>query len=204
MSARIWAPPRLFFVDTPSAVAADLGCAYTLEVDDKGASKLQVTSGWVALQLKDRESMVPAGASCETRPGIGPGTPYFEESSSALRESLRTVDFNPDAAVRSSALTWVLDQSRPRDTLTLWHLLARVNGEDRVRVYEKMAALAPPPAGVTREGVLQLDQKMLDAWRDDLKSTWMGISKTVPKTIAEAYWRAKNGLSRRLKDMAPK
>lgn len=30
MSARIWAPPRLFFVDTPSAVAADLGCAYTL------------------------------------------------------------------------------------------------------------------------------------------------------------------------------
>jgi hypothetical protein len=36
MSARIWAPPRLFFVDTPSAVAADLGCAYTLSVDDKG------------------------------------------------------------------------------------------------------------------------------------------------------------------------
>jgi len=55
MSARIWAPPRLFFVDTPSAVAADLGCAYTLEVDDAGASLLRVTSGWVALQLKDRE-----------------------------------------------------------------------------------------------------------------------------------------------------
>ena len=121
-----------------------------------------------------------------------------------LRESLRTVDFNPDAAVRSSALTWVLDQSRPRDTLTLWHLLARVNGEDRVRVYERMASLAPPPAGVTREGVLHLDQKMLDAWRDDLESTWMGISKTVPKSLAKAYWKVKNGLSRRLKDMAPK
>src|ERR1041384_3901306 len=38
--ARIWAPPRLFFVDTPSAVAADLGCAYTLEVDDEGRSLL--------------------------------------------------------------------------------------------------------------------------------------------------------------------
>src|SRR5262245_10108410 len=31
MSARIWAPPKLFFVDTPSAVAVDLGCAYTLK-----------------------------------------------------------------------------------------------------------------------------------------------------------------------------
>ena len=61
----------------------------------------------------------------------------------------------------------MLDQARPRDTLTLWHLLTRVDGEDRVRVYDKMAAFAPPPAGVTREGVLQLDQKMLDAWRDD-------------------------------------
>ena len=204
MSARIWAPPRLFFVDTPSAVAADLGCAYTLEVDDQGASKLQVTSGWVALELKDRESMVPAGASCETQPGIGPGTPYFEDSSATFRESLKKVDFDPDEAARSAALTSMLNDTRPKDTLTLWHLLARVDGDDRVRVYEKMASLDPPPAGVTREGVLQLDEKMLELWREELKSTWMGVGKGVPKPIAEAYWRAKNGLSRRLKEMAPK
>lgn len=204
MSARIWAPPRLFFVDTPSAVAADLGCAYTLEVDDNGASKLKVTSGWVALQLKDRESMVPAEASCETQPGIGPGTPYFEDSSTLFRNELKKVDFDPDAAARSAALTLMLNDARPKDTLTLWHLLTRVDGDDRVRVYEKMAALDPPPPGVTREGILQLDQKMLELWRDELKSTWMGVSKAVPKKIAETYWRAKHGLSRRLKDMAPK
>src|SRR6201991_2413592 len=140
MSARIWAPPRLFFVDTPSAVAADLGCAYTLEVDDHGASKLRVTSGWVALQLKDRESMVPAEASCETQPGIGPGTPYFEDSSPTFRTELKKVDFDPDAAARSAALTLMLNDARPKDTLTLWHLLTRVDGADRARVYDKMAA----------------------------------------------------------------
>lgn len=204
MSARIWAPPRLFFVDTPSAVAADLGCAYTLEVDDQGASKLKVTSGWVALQLKDRESMVPAEASCETRPGIGPGTPYFEDSSILFRNELQKVDFDPDAAARSTALQLMLNDARPKDTLTLWHLLSRVDGNDRARVYDKMAALDPPPPGVTREGVLQLDQKMIELWREELKSTWMGVNKKVPKPIAEAYWRAKNGLSRRLKEMAPK
>jgi FecR protein len=204
MSARIWAPPRLFFVDTPSAVAADLGCAYTLEVDDQGASKLRVTSGWVALELKDRESIVPAEASCDTQPGVGPGTPYFEDSSATFRASLKKVDFDPDAAARSAALTSMLDDARPKDTLTLWHLLARVDGNDRARVYDKLAALHPPPAGVTREGVLQLNKVMLDSWRDDLKPTWMGINKKVPMKIAEAYWRAKNGLSRRLKEMAPK
>ncbi len=35
--ATIWAPPGEFVVDTPSAVAVDLGCVYTLHVDDSGA-----------------------------------------------------------------------------------------------------------------------------------------------------------------------
>ena len=47
--AKISAPPRLFFVDTPSAQAIDLGCAYTLEVDNEGRGLLHVTAGWVAL-----------------------------------------------------------------------------------------------------------------------------------------------------------
>ena len=40
MRAMIWAPPRLFSVETPSAVAVDLGCTYTLEVDKAGISFL--------------------------------------------------------------------------------------------------------------------------------------------------------------------
>ena len=201
MSARIWAPPRLFFVDTPSAVAADLGCAYTLEVDDHGGSLLRVTSGWVAMELEDRESIVPAGAACETQPGIGPGTPYYEDAPTDFRAALRKIDFEHD----TSALTALLDQARTRDTLTLWHLLARVNGEDRVRVYDKIAAIVPPPAGVTREGILQLDKQMLDLWKNELESSWTsGSAKGVPKPIKEAYWKVRNGLSRRLREMAPK
>jgi ferric-dicitrate binding protein FerR (iron transport regulator) len=151
MSARIWAPPKLFFVDTPSAVAADLGCEYTLSVDDKGDGRLSVSTGWVALQAKDRESMVPAGASCETQLGTGPGTPYFDDSTREFQQALKKIDFDKDPASRTVALASMLDQSRPRDTLTLWHLLPRVNHDDRVRVYEKMEGFSPPPAGVTRE-----------------------------------------------------
>jgi hypothetical protein len=172
MSAMIWAPPRLFFVDTPSAVAADLGCAYTLEVDDHGVGKLRVTSGWVALELKDRESIVPAGAACETRPEVGPGTPYFEDASPAFRAALSRMDFQHDPAVIKDALTLMLNEARSRDTLTLWHLLSRVNETDRTRVYEAIAKYVPPPAGVTREGVLQLDRSMLQLWKNQLQASW--------------------------------
>jgi hypothetical protein len=71
----------------------------------------------------------------------------------------------------------VLAESRPRDTLTLWHLLSRVEGNDRAHVYERMTALAPPPDGVTREGVLQLNEQMLQQWKDKLETTWEGESR---------------------------
>jgi hypothetical protein len=168
LSARISAPPKLFFVNTPSAVAEDLGCAYTLEVDKAGNSLLRVTTGWVSLQLKDRESVVPAGAACATKPGIGPGTPYFEDASATFRSALTRVDTDQDRA----QLKIVLSNARVRDTLTLWNLLPRVAEVDRGLIFDRLAALVAPPDGVTREGILKLNQRMLDAWKERLESTW--------------------------------
>ena len=196
MSARIWAPPRIFFVDTPSAVAADLGCAYTLEVDDQGAGLLRVTSGWVALELKERESMVPTGAACETRPGVGPGTPYFEDCAPEFRRSLEKVDFDSDVPTKNAALVDLLIRSRKQDTLTLWHLLPRVDPTSRAKVYDRIASLVPPPNGVTRNGILNLDEQMLKAWRLELEQEWIG-NAPVAKQIEETLWRVKNGLHRR-------
>ena len=202
MSARIWAPPRLFFVDTPSAVAADMGCAYTLEVDDHGNSLLRVTSGWVELGLKDRASIVPAGAACETRKGIGPGTPYFVDATQAFREALQTLDFNDYPSMRNKALITLLDHARQRDTLTLWHLLTRVTPEERIQVFGRLASLSPPPMGVTDAGVLALDPQMLQAWRERLEPGWIGSEKGSSKSKDGTY--GKQGLSPKMKQMVPK
>jgi hypothetical protein len=159
--ATITAPPRLFFVDTPSATAVDLGCAYTMQIDDTGAGVLHVTSGWVALEWDSKESLVPAGAMCTTRPGIGPSIPYFEDSSAEFQ-----------AALAEGALDTILTQARVRDTLSLWHLISRVQELDRLRVFNRITALTPLPTGVTREKVLQLDGPTLKRWREELAWTW--------------------------------
>lgn len=163
--ARIWAPPRLFFVETPSAVAVDLGCAYTLKVDEAGVGLLHVSHGWVAFELAGRESMVPAGASCVTRPGIGPGTPYYEDASEAFRQALANLDFENGGP---ELLEVLLAESRRRDVLTLWHLLSRTRDEQRGRVYDRMAALTDMPEGVSREGILQGDRRTLQLLWDEL------------------------------------
>ncbi|MCI0418122.1 MAG: FecR domain-containing protein [Acidobacteria bacterium] len=173
----ISAPPRYFIVDTPSAVATDLGCMYTLEVDDAGAGRLQVTAGWVAFELNGRESFVPAGAICETRPRVGPGTPYYEDAPAALIESLEKFDFENGG---SRMLETVLSQARKEDAFTLWHLLSRVTEADRSSVYERLAVLVAAPAEVTRDGILRLDRGMLDLWWNALSeddASWFRIWK---------------------------
>jgi len=167
--AFIWASPGQFAVDTPSAIAVDLGCQYTLQVDDSGAGLLRTTLGWVGFKLDDREAFIPAGAVCATRPKIGPGTPYFEDAPLPLREALSKFDFAGESpAQRKAELEQVLGEARPRDALTVWHLLARVDGTDRGRVYDRLAELVAPPPGVTRDGILQLDKQMLDLWWNQL------------------------------------
>jgi hypothetical protein len=174
LHAVIAAPPRRFFVDTPSAVAVDLGCAYTLSVDTAGDSLLRVTSGWVAFERAGTESVVPAGAVCRTRVGIGPGTPHFGDAPPILRNALAHLDTGSGGgkAARETALRAVLQAARKADTLTLWHLMPRVSADERLRVYDRLAALAPPPAGVTRRGALDLDRRMLDRWKADLEPIW--------------------------------
>jgi FecR protein/Putative zinc-finger len=169
MFALIWAPPRQFYVDTPSAVAVDLGCTYTLEVNDDGYGLLHVTSGWVAFEWEGRESFVPADAMCVTRSGLGPGTPYFSDASAAFQNALATFDTTGfDDSGRRAAIDLLLARSRKRDALTLWHMLARADSRERRDIYNRLARLIPPPKGVTREGVERADRAMLDAWWERL------------------------------------
>jgi hypothetical protein len=168
MRATIWAPPNQFFVETPSTLAVDLGCAYTLTVDDEGAGLVSVQVGWVGFKWGDRESFIPAGSACATRPRIGPGTPYNERVSPAFREALATIDFNPGSPDVARALSLVLNESTERDEVTLWHLLSRVPPTNRDLVFDRLAALVAPPATVTREGIRTGDRTMLDAWWDAL------------------------------------
>jgi hypothetical protein len=167
--AFIWATPGQFIVDTPSALTVDLGCAYALQVDDSGAGLVRTSLGWVGFKLNGRESFIPAGAACATRPQIGPGTPYFEDASPALRAALARFDFDDGTSdgtsrKRDQDIAIVIAESRKRDALTLWHMLARVDETQRKAVYDRLKVLAPPPAGVTKEGILHLDQPMLDLW----------------------------------------
>lgn len=174
INAAIWAPPKLFFVETPSATAIDLGCMYSLEVAKDGSGILKVTAGWVALQSGDTESLIPADAVCRTKKMYGPGTPYFEDAKSEFKAALEKFDFSSE---RSEALEVILKEARAEDALSLWHILNKVDGvEEKKQTYEKLAELIEIPAEVTQEGIMNGSREMMDLLWESLgfgrRSIW--------------------------------
>ncbi len=164
IEAQIWAPPGQFVIDTPSATAVDLGCAYTLTVNEDGSGLITVQGGWVGFEHRGREAFIPAGATGRTWPGIGPGTPTYVDAPASLREAIDVIDRTSSAAEQETPLGVVLRDARPEDALTLWHLIDRVDTTLVPRVVDRLAALVPMPDGVTRERVLAGDRAMRDAW----------------------------------------
>jgi hypothetical protein len=155
IEAKVDAEPRLFFVETPAGTAIDLGCAYTLEMDSLGNGLLHVTAGVVEFETGSRRARVPMGALVRTRPGVGPGIPYVEDAPEALRRALDS---------------WVMDvkgalaAARAEDAISLWHLIQRVDVSQRGAVYDRLAALVPPPPGVTRAGIVALESRHLEGY----------------------------------------
>ena len=169
MHASIDAPPRYFLVQTASALAVDLGCVYTLSVDERGNGLLTVEEGEVELQSGDVRVAVLAGNSAALRSGSGPGLPFPVRASVALRRAVKRYDANPEGV---GALDAVLSAADARSTITVWHLLQRERPAARERVFARLATIAPPPSTVTRERIVRGESGALQRWRTNLQPAW--------------------------------
>ena len=192
IDARVDAVPRLFFVETPAGTAIDLGCAYTLETDSLGNGLLHVTGGEVEFEAAARSSRVPLGALMQIRPTRGPGIPYVDDAPAPLVRALVTFDFEQQGT-RARAIRNVLALARPQDALSLWHLLQRVELPLRGVVYDRLAALVPPPPGVTRPGAIALKSRDLEGYWTKIQRihfrivTLRGIRTIDPRTGTTAH-----------------
>ncbi len=183
--AKVDAPPRLFYVDTPVGTAIDLGCEYTLETDASGHGLLHVTGGFVEFAWSGVRSIVPVAAYAVTEPGHPPGVPYVSDAPAAMRQALDSFAF---ASGGADAVRAALAAARSEDAISLWHLLARVDAPQRGAVYDRLAALVPPPVEVTRASAIALDPQTLDRYWTLIKrihfriETLRGIRDVDPRT----------------------
>ena len=90
------AKPRFVQTATPATNCVDLGCEYTLTVEDNGDSVVEVTMGRVAFEDGGREVYVPHDATCRQRhEGPASGAPL--RPGNRQRAALRPVASARDA-----------------------------------------------------------------------------------------------------------
>lgn len=160
LHASINAPPRVFVVGTSMGSAVDLGCAYTLTVEDKGKGRLEVTRGRVMFENGGDESLLPAGLWCPLT-SAGAGVPRRAHASDAFLAAVAVTD-NP--ACQADDFTPLLAIAEASDAITLWHLLPRVRGHVRRQVAERIATLIDVPRDVALDRVLALEPAALEKW----------------------------------------
>ncbi|MFI5144516.1 MAG: FecR domain-containing protein, partial [Ignavibacteria bacterium] len=164
--AKINAKPKTFFVETKSATAIDLGCAYNLTVDSGGNAMLYVDSGSVILTSNGRESLVPAGKYCMAKSGIGPGTPYRQNASKEFKDALLSYDFGNGG---SEAVNTLLKHAKKSDAVTLINMLPRIEGASKGKVYDRLKLIAPPPADFSYDSIPNMNMDDLHEWIEKLQ-----------------------------------
>ena len=170
MDAHVSAPPRLFAVGTPSGQVTDLGCAYTLEVDENGAGSIEVRSGMVELEASNgRVVVVPAGASARLLAGRRASLPLDKRANAQLVEAV--ADFHKgkiDApgSQAAEAIDRILTSANASDAITIANLVRLVPAGTQRTVLDRLMQLAPAPQQMTVDDVIELD--LFDMWFDEI------------------------------------
>jgi ferric-dicitrate binding protein FerR (iron transport regulator) len=186
LSARIWAPPASFGVQTPLANALDVGCEFTLSVTSAGSGLLRVQHGWVELQKYGLQSLIPEGAQAELDSKSGPGTPFDDHATAQFRAALKAIDaLGRSVPANDPAIEQLAEASSAKDAITLISLLTRYPQLADTAIYDRAIAVLPPPNGLTRDAVRSKNQDLMDDWWHELpysrlKSWWLRWPDLLP------------------------
>lgn len=166
MHAKVNAPPRLFAVTTPSTSVVDLGCEYTIDIDERGAGSITVQDGMVELaSTADAIVVAPAGTEAHLLAGQKPSLPVATSAKAELRAAVAAYE-------QSGAIDDVLSRATETDAITVVNL-AVLRADLRPRILARLAELVAPPEGVTVESAAATPAH-LARWRDDVVTLHLG------------------------------
>jgi hypothetical protein len=178
LSARIWAPPATFGVQTPLANVLDIGCEFTLHVTSAGSGLLRVSHGWVELEKYGLQSLIPEGAQAELDSKSGPGTPFDDHATAQFRSALKAIDaLGRSVPADDPAIEQLVIASSAKDAITLISLLTRYPQLADTPIYDRAIAVIPPPDGLTRDAVRNKNSALMDDW-------W----HTLPYSRVKSWW----------------
>ena len=108
-------------------------------VDEDGASKISVESGWVIISINEFDSYVPKNFNCLISRGRY-AIPYPFDSPTQLSNILQNF-----SGINDPALGTILQLVTSKEALSLWHIIQLISPESRVIAFDTLNGLMPLP-----------------------------------------------------------
>ncbi|HVO73316.1 MAG TPA: zf-HC2 domain-containing protein [Ignavibacteriaceae bacterium] len=136
---------------------------YKTEFNNDKSAELSVFKGKVIITGSSLESIVIPGFICSITEK-GPGIPVNTKSSNEVKKAFEILSFYKD----QDSFNKILNEGGLEDGVSLWHLLKRINGDNRGALFNKLYSLYVPPKGVDQESILRLKDDALNSWLEKI------------------------------------
>jgi F0F1-type ATP synthase assembly protein I len=155
-----------FIVETQAAIIKDEGSDFIITQDTNKNLRVEVFDGFIKIKSVNKEINLSSNYVCGIILGKIPGIPYHKDATQILKEKLLSI-YKSNG--KYNLLVDLLNEIREDDALTLWYLLKIVNEADRKLIFTKLYDYFPTPEGVTRSGILNLNDEMFQLWWEEIE-----------------------------------
>ena len=157
-----------FSIEIPPAMIEDFYMAnkYSVIVDERGNTIIEVTSGWLRIFSETIKSIVPQGYTLKVIKDAGISLPFRTGSNPEYSKLSEDFLFG---GKKDMTLDLLLTASSNTEAITLWNLLKRVEGVQREATYNRLHKLVPHPDAVKKKGILNLNPEMLQIWLEEIE-----------------------------------
>ncbi len=156
-----------FSVETMNAKFTENLTNFSVEQKNTGITHIEVTSGLLLIQSSKEFFTLSAKYSCDIITKKSYNIPFRVDGNPQFISALKELDSGNNT---SEIIAQIAANAKESDAITLWHLLKRVSKNYRILIFNKLNEFFPIPQKVTKDGIIALDNKMLQIWQDDIIS----------------------------------
>lgn len=153
-------------IETMPAMLTSLGGDYKVSTYAQENVKIETGNGAVKISNPTEELKLIQKHVCEVKSNGEIGIPYHVNAGEELVALINKAAFNKNAVINYSP---ILELATSTDGISLFYLMKETKNEtDRLAIYMKLNELFPAPPGITQEGIMSLNERMLNTWREDI------------------------------------
>lgn len=140
---------------------------YAFTMDEYGNINLSVDKGVIELNHSNFNFRVASKYSLSIIEDSYCTIPLHENATYNFKHSIDRLNSNVnDIAALSTAML----ESKQTDQLTLLRIMELVAIDKRELLYQKISNIFPPPSGVTKQGILESNKRMLEKWWSEIET----------------------------------